>query len=219
MKKMKKVVLLLAVMLAATAIGGCGRSFDAGAYIKALLDNSYKNDPTEFVEQKVGTEEQAAELYKQGIDTELSSITSSAQLSDGLKEEFRSVLEDVFKSVKYTVGEAVKDGDSYTVEVKYQKMKIFAPAMENYTASYGTYYEELTAKAENGEEIPSDDELNEQNYTFLKDAIKDALANATYDDEASTTIHINLVNNVWTPDETDIGNLEKLLFDIEDIAG
>lgn len=219
MKKMRKIVVLLAVMMAATVIGGCGKSFDAGAYIKALLDNSYKNDSTAFVEQKVGTKEQAEELYNQGIDTELSSITASAQLSDSLKEEFRNVLEDVFKSVKYTVGEAVKDGDSYTVEVKYQKMKIFAPAMESYAESYGAYYDELTEKAENGEEVPSDEELNEQNYTFLKDAIKDALANATYDDEASTTVHVNLVNNVWTPDETDIGNLEKLLFDIDDIAG
>lgn len=42
MKRMRKVALLLVAALAAAVLGGCGGSFDASAYVKALMDNSYK---------------------------------------------------------------------------------------------------------------------------------------------------------------------------------
>ena len=48
---MKKCVAVLA--MAVVTLTGCA-SFDASAYLKAILDNSYKNDSTAFVEQKVG---------------------------------------------------------------------------------------------------------------------------------------------------------------------
>ena len=61
MKNTKKI--LLPLLLAVTLLfGGCGKKFDPGNYVKALLDNSYKNDSTAFVEQEVGTKEQAEEL-------------------------------------------------------------------------------------------------------------------------------------------------------------
>ena len=62
MKAMKKCEAVLA--MAVVTLTGCA-SFDASAYLKAILDNSYKNDSTAFVEQKVGTKEEAAELYQQ----------------------------------------------------------------------------------------------------------------------------------------------------------
>ena len=84
MKKMKKMSILLAAVVAATMLVGCG-SFDASGYMKALLDNSYKNDSTAFVDQKVGTAEQAKELYDLGIETELNSLISGVTISDELK--------------------------------------------------------------------------------------------------------------------------------------
>ena len=40
MRKMKKVMVLLAAMLVAAMLGGCGGSFDASQYVKALLELS-----------------------------------------------------------------------------------------------------------------------------------------------------------------------------------
>lgn len=177
MKRMRKVALLLVAALAAAVLGGCGGSFDASAYVKALMDNSYKGDSSAFVEQKVGTKEQAEKLYEEGIDTEMSGITTGVQLSEELKGEFRDVLKDVFKNVKYTVGDATKKDDAYEVEVKYQKMNVFAPAMETFTADSEAYVEEMTQKATNGEDTPSEEEINEKVYSMLKDAIKGAMGN------------------------------------------
>ena len=218
MKRMKKVALLLAAVLAAAVLGGCGGSFDASAYVKALMDNSYKGDSTEFVEQKVGTKEQAEQLYEEGIDTEMSAITQSVQLSDELQSEFKDVLKDVFKNVKYTVGEATKKDDSYEVEVKYQKMNVFAPAMESFNAASEAYVTEMTEKAANGEDTPSEEEINEQVYVMLNDAIKEAMGSVTYGDEESTIVHIELKDKTWTPNEDDLYNLELLLFDSEAVS-
>lgn len=218
MKTMKKISLLLAAVLAATMLVGCG-SFDASGYIKALLDNSYKNDSTAFVEQKVGTAEQAKELYDLGIETELNSLISGVNLSDELKNEFTTVLQDVYKSVKYTVGEAEKQDDgSYVVEVKYQKMKVFAAAMEKFQADQQAYTDELSEQVQNGGEYPSEDEINEKVYTMLKDAIKDAAAHAEYDDEASTTVRVELQDKVYSPNQDDVEALEYALFDLEEAS-
>ncbi len=217
MKKMRKIVILLAAVMAAVLLGGCG-NFDASGYIKALLDNSYKNDSTAFVEEKVGTKEQAEELYAQGIDTAMKSLTSQGAISDELKSEFETVVKDVYKNVKYTVGEATKKDDGFEVEVKYQKMKLYAAAMETYNAAYEAYINEMTEKATNGEETPSEDEINEAVFGMLKDAMKDALANVEYEDEQSTTIRVDLVNKVYTPNEEDVYNLEQMLFDIEEVS-
>ncbi len=219
MKKMKKMSILLAAVVAATMLVGCG-SFDASGYMKALLDNSYKNDSTAFVDQKVGTAEQAKELYDLGIETELNSLISGVTISDELKNEFTTTLQDVYKSVKYTVGEAEKqDDDSYVVEVKYQKMKVFAPAMEKFQAEQQAYTDELSEQVQNGGEYPSEDEISEQVYTMLKDAIKDAAANAEFEDEVSTTVRIELKDKVYSPNQDDVEALEYALFDLEEASG
>lgn len=218
MKTMKRWSLLLAAVLAATMLVGCG-NFDASGYIKALLDNSYKNDSAAFVEQKVGTAEQAKELYDLGIETELNSLISGVTLSDELKNEFTTILQDVYKSVKYTVGEAKKqDDDSYVVEIKYQKMKVFAAAMEKFQADQQAYTDELSEQVQNGGEYPSEDEINEQVYTILKDAIKDSAANAQYEDEATTTVRIELKDKVYSPNQDDVEALEYALFDLEEAS-
>ena len=38
------------------------------------------------------------------------------------------------------------------------------------------------------------------------------------EDEATTTVRVELVNKVYTPNEEDVYNLEQLLFDIEAVT-
>ena len=208
MRKARKTAVILAAILVAVLVGACGKPFDASGYVKALLDNSYKGDSAEFVAQKVGTKQQ-------GIDTEMKSLTSQANVSEELQGEFREVLQNIFKNVKYTVGEAAKKDDSYEVEVKYQKMKIFEPAIESFNTTSQDYINGITEKAENGEESPSEEELNEEIFTLLKDALINAMDNVSFGDEESTVIHVELKDNTWMPNEADVQNLEKLLFDME----
>lgn len=216
---MKKLSLILAGALTVGLLGGCGNSFDAAAYAKALLDNSYKNDSTQFVAMKIGTAEEAADLYNQGLDANVDAMVSSAggSISTEQAESFRQVFADIYGGAKYTVGEAEKQGDdTFVVTITYEQMNVFEPAMNAYMEEVNNMVEEWTAAATAGEEVPSEAEMSEQIITKYRDCFVDSLANVTYDEPATATLRIELIDNVWTPNEDDVMNLEMVFFDMED---
>lgn len=216
MKKFtKKLSVLLACVMAACILGGCGSSFDASAYVKALLDNSYKNDSTDLVAQKIGTAEEAAALYEEGIDLEIEALTEGVTLSDELLAEYRDTMGNIFAAVKYTVGDAEKQSDgSYVVTIEYQQMQIFDAAMGLYEEAFTAWYEEVENDIAAGGDVPSDDEMYEQIYAIMKDCLDEALTTVTYGDTQTLTIRVEVVDNVYTPNETDLTNLECSLLDI-----
>lgn len=214
MKNLKKAALLLVSVLGISVLGGCG-GFDASAYTKALLDNSYKNDSTDFVDLKIGTAEEAAELYEQGLDNEINTMTSMVDLSDELLAEYREVYASIYANVRYTVGEAEKQDDgSYVVSVTYEQMQIFGPSVEAYTNEVTELINEWT---ESGE-IPDTDEIYEQSFTILKDCLKENLDTVTYAEPQTTTIRIELNDNVYSPNQDDLVKLESVLFDMDAIG-
>lgn len=216
---MKKLSLILAGALTVGLLGGCGNSFDAAAYTKALLDNSYKNDSTQFVSMKIGTAEEAAALYEQGLDANVDAMVSSAggSISTEQAESFRQVFADIYSGAKYTVGEAEKQGDdAFVVTITYEQMNVFEPAMNAYMEEVNNMVEEWTAAAMAGEDVPSEAEMSEQIIATYKDCFVDSLANVTYDEPATATLRIELIDNVWTPNEDDVMNLEMIFFDMED---
>ena len=204
---MKKLSLLLAGALTVGLLGGCGNSFDAAAYAKALLDNSYKNDSTQFVSMKIGTAEEAADLYEQGLDANVEAMVASAggTISEEQAESFRQVFADIYGGAKY-----------YVVTITYEQVNVFEPAMTAYMDEVNSMVEEWTAAISAGGEMPSDEEMSEQIISKYKDCFVDALANVTYDEPATATLRIELVDNVWTPNEDDVINLETVFFDMED---
>ncbi|MCM1175893.1 MAG: hypothetical protein NC341_12695 [Blautia sp.] len=216
---MKKLSLILAGVLTAGLLGGCGNSFDAAAYAKALLDNSYKNDSTQFVSMKIGTAEEAADLYEQGLDANVDAMVASAggSITAEQAESFRQVFADIYGGAKYTVGEAEKQDDgSFVVTITYEQMNVFEPAMTAYMDEVNNMVEEWTAAATAGSELPSEDEMNEQIISAYRDCFVDSLANVTYDEPATATLRIELIDNVWTPNEDDVMNLEMVFFDMDD---
>lgn len=219
MNRMKRIAVLLAAVLVTGLFAGCGSSFDASAYIKALMDNSYKNDSTGIVKQKIGTKEEAEALYESGLDAELEQLVEAANMSEELQGEYRAVFADMFKKADYTVGEAEKQEDnSYVVTVSYRQMKIFEPAFASYQEKLNTLSEEWLNMSE--DEAPTEDEMYETVFTILKDCMKEALEDPDYADEASTTVHVELnSDNEYEPNEDELYGLESLLFDIDVIQG
>lgn len=217
---MKKLAVSLLAVLTAALMTACGGSFDASGYVNALLDNSYKNDSTSFVEMKIGTAEEASKLYEEGLDTEMDAMLAGIEMSDEQIAEYREVIADILAAAKYTVGEAEKQDDgSYVVTVTYETMNIFAAAMVDYEQKITDMVSEWTQAAMAGEEYPSEDEMMTLMIDELKPCLEDALANATYSEPATTTITVELVDKVYTPNENDIMELETLLFDVDAMSG
>ena len=211
MKTMKKVALMLCAVLAIGMMAGCG-SFDASAYVKAVLDNSYKNDSTGYVDQKIATKEEAEEIYNQGLDQEMDAFISGAgiSVSDEIKADFRQLFADLYAATDYTVGESEKQDDgSYKVTVEYKKLKVFAPA-------YEAYMKEL--ESVDTSSFENEQELYDKVFTVLSDCLKAELANPQYGDTETTTITVSLKDKLYTPNETDLYNLEQALFDIDEMG-
>jgi len=212
-KMMKKLALIMSCVMMAGMLAGCAK-FDASAYLAALLDNSYKNDSTALVELGLGTAEEAAEIYEQGLDTEMEALTSTAGISEDQAEGLREVIADMLAGAKYSVGEAqAQDDGSFVVTVTYEQMNVFGPALETYLAETEALVAEWTEAYMAGEEVASEDELMEEVINMFGDVLADAVANATYDEPQTTTVRIEKVDNAYQPNTDDLTNLEYVLFD------
>lgn len=209
MKKMKKVALVLCAALAVSMMAGCG--FDASAYVKATLDNSYKNDPSGYVAQKVATEEEAKALHDQLIDQEVSSVTmaatqAGATLSDDTEAAFKQLFEDLYAAADYTVGESKSVGSgAFEVTVEYKQLNVFKVAYENYQAA--------TADIDTTKYESTDDLYNDM-FMMLVDCIRTELDKADYGETQTMTIKVSPVNKVYTPDQNDLQKLGEGLFDL-----
>ncbi len=209
-KSYQKIIFLLISIVAVSTLSGCTSDKTVKNYLQALLDTSYKNDATIFVDMKLGTAEEAKALYDRGIDTGVGVFCRKLGVSDTYRESFRQVYMDMLAKVRYTVDTAEKQSDgSYVVTVTYEKMNIFQPALER-------HQEAVAAMADawkNAEEPPTEEELEESVFLEFKNSMETVLAELQYDEAATMTVRIELIENVYTPNTDDIAELEKALFD------
>lgn len=213
---MTKILFVLMAVLVMGTVSGCTSDKSVRTYLQALLDTSYKNDSKAFVEIKLGNEQDAQALYEQGIDTGVGVFCSRLGVSDEymelFREEFRQIYIDMLGKVRYTVEDAEKQSDgSYIVTVSYQKMNIFRPALALHQENVAAMMDEWAQAPE----APSEEEMVAAVYREFKSSMETVLADVQYDEEASMTVRIELVNNVYTPNASDIEDLEKALFDGE----
>ena len=211
-KYLKKILFALVGILMVGALSGCTSDKTVKTYLQALLDASYKNDSSAFVDMKLGKAEEAQALYIQGIDTGVSVFCSRRGISDEYKEEFRQLYMEMLGKVRYTVDTAEKQSDgSYIVSVTYEKMRIFEPAL--------TLYQEKVAALgdawKNSDDVLSEEEIVERVILEFKESMEKVLSEVTYEEAASMNVKIELEDNVYTPNAEDIMELEKALFDGE----
>ena len=207
-----KILLLLVGVLIVGAVSGCTSDKSVKAYLQALLDASYKNDSAGFVEIKLGTAEEAQALYEQGIDTGVGVFCSRLGVSDEYKEEFRPIYMDMLGKVRYAVEDADKQSDgSYIVTVSYEKMNVFKPALALHQENVAAMMDEWAQSPE----PPAEEGMVAAVYREFRSSMENVLAQVQYDEKASMTVRIELINNVYTPNADDIAGLEKALFDGE----
>lgn len=212
---MKNIRNLLTVLIFVTVVGilgGCTSNKDISKYLEALLDTSYKNDISGFVDIKLGTEDEAKALYNQGIDEGVTAFCDSLSVPEGLDEDFRTLYMNMLKMVKYEVGSAVKQSDgSYNVTVTYEKMNIFQPTVEIYEENVA----EVANDWANSEESIDEEEKQRQVILEFKNSMETAMSKVTYDEPKDMTVRIELVDNKYTPNMSDVKELEKALLDWE----
>ncbi len=214
-KIVREVTAFLAGTLVIGSLTGCA-SFDASAYVNAILANSYYNDSTAIVEQEIATQEEAGAVYEAGMEAQMNAMLADVTVSEELYQEYLQFYKDLYANVRFTVGEAVKvDKETFEVSVSYEKMHVFEDAVASYEVKVAEFVQVWTDTALAGEEVPSDEEMNEQLFRAFKECMVAELADAEYDAPAEMIIRVELIDNVWTANQEDILNLESVLFDFE----
>jgi hypothetical protein len=211
-KNIRNLLTVLIFVAVVGILGGCTSNKDISKYLEALLDTSYKNDISGFVDIKLGTEDEAKALYNQGIDEGVTAFCDSLSVPEGLDEDFRTLYMNMLKMVKYEVGSAVKQSDgSYNVTVTYEKMNIFQPTVEIYEENVA----EVANEWANSEENIDEEEKQRQVILEFKNSMETAMSQVTYDEPKDMTVRIELVDNKYTPNMSDVKELEKALLDWE----
>ena len=95
MKKKRMATLLLVMVMAVGMFSGCGAKFDASKYLQAQLDNSYKNDSSLIIEQKIDTKENAEKVYEQVLDNQVDGFFTGVDVSDEVKSRYRDIFADM----------------------------------------------------------------------------------------------------------------------------
>lgn len=213
---MKKFSRLLMCVMLTVFLGGCGSSLDMAGYINAVLDNTFKNDSTKYVEMKIGTAEQAALAYETTLAGEVEALIELSDAGPASYEQhaqLESIVKDIFAKTKYTVDGAEKQDDgSYVVTVTYEQIHVYENALEAYLADAQKLNDELADAVE----MPTEDELRETLLTYYIDDFNNALANVTYDAPQTAQIRVELNNQIWQVNSADFMAFQQNLFDLTD---
>ena len=203
-----KVIVICAMLC--SLLTACGKKLDAKGYLQAMLDLSYKGDSTAYVEMELGTTEEASALFERGIDSEMSFFKEKLNMSEALEADFRSLFKEIYGKANYTVGEAKEQKDgSFAVEITYERLKVFEPALTLYNERIASLPETWAAM----DTTPTQEEMLEDMTEILRDALRESIEGAVYGEQETMTIRIELIDNVYTPNAQDVISLEKALFD------
>lgn len=219
MKKVtrKSAVLLMMSLIISTTLTACTPSFDASGYIKACLDANTKGEFEAYAEMTNVSIDEAEALYKQSIDAEMAYF-NSCNVSDEIKENFRTLFIDIYKNFKYEVGEATRNEDnSYTVPVTTYKLHIFKEYMDGGEEYLTQYAQEQIDAGKN----PTEDELQEVILNYMYDNMSANLEALEYAEPVTTEIAVTPTKTdsgiVYSASTTDLQSLIETLVDFENI--
>lgn len=202
-----------ALVTAMTALlGGC-TVFDACAYMQAILDVSYKNETEDYMELTGATEEEANEIFQNNLDATMHEF-STAELSEELEENYRTLFEKTIKQVKYTVGEAAEaEGNGYTIEISVEPVLLFDNTYDEFRKKSEEYAAEISNNVMKGEEMPSDDEIQNHVYQTYYEVLTEELdAGLSYGEAETITVHISRTEDgTYEIPEEDLRALDRAM--------
>lgn len=218
-KNVKRLLSILCAAILTLGLTGCGQDFDATNYVKAELDLLTRHDVDQYVELMGIDKETAEEIYADIIaDMEISStILGDSDLPEELFAAYDEWFVSAMAKTKYTVMEATETDDAYTVNVEIEPLKAFDGLDEKVNTKTQEYMEEITQKVMNGEEMPSDAEINEAVYTFILDILNETLETATYAEKI--VVETKIMKNSDGEYEIDTASFEEVGEKLFDISG
>lgn len=218
MKRQKKIMaVLMAALMFAGISTGCGKKFDAKAYMQEYLNASYKQQFTEFCKLSEQTEDEAKKVYEENIDkvTEEMMNVEGQEFSDELVEKYQNLVQTMFSSAKYNVVSAEEDKDgNFVAKVEVEPLLVLDDFEEKVTEASEEYLTDLTEKLLAGEEQPDEANIYEDIMTIVYDILNEKLSAPEYGEKETVEVQISKKDNVYTPEIEDLENLDKVVFNM-----
>lgn len=218
MKRQKKIMaVLMAALMFAGISTGCGKKFDAKAYMQEYLNASYKQQFTEFCKLSEQTEDEAKKVYEENIDkvTEEMMNVEGQEFSDELVEKYQNLVQTMFSSAKYNVVSAEEDKDgNFVAKVEVEPLLVLDDFEEKVTEASEEYLTDLTEKLLAGEEQPDEATIYEDIMAIVYDILNEKLSAPEYGEKETVEVQISKKDNVYTPEIEDLENLDKVVFNM-----
>lgn len=216
-KRMILIAALLAV-LAAAAVTGLylyRNRFDAGEYVQAVLDVSYKNKTEMYVEITGISEEEAGKIFEDNLEATMKGFESS-DMPEELLPQYRELFGELAKKVSYTVGDPVKEENNvYEVLVKVKPITLFPDTYGTFQKEAQEYADEVTDRVMNGEEMPSDEEMQKAIYQIYYDVLREKMDEGMlYGEAKNITLQVKKNGSrEFTISQEDMDRLDALLIE------
>lgn len=165
----KRIILIAAVIVVLVAGAAAGaylymNRFDAGEYVRAVLDVSYKNKTDKYVEITGVPEEEAAQIFEDNLNATMKGFETSS-MPEELLPQYRELFSELAKRVSYTVGQPVKkEAGVYEVTVKVKPVTLFPDTYGTFQEKAQEYADQVTNSVMNGAEMPGEEEMQNQIY-------------------------------------------------------
>ena len=221
--KKKRIILMaeVSVVLVAGAAAGAYlymNRFDAGEYVRAVLDVSYKNKTDKYVEITGVPEEDAAQIFDDNLNATMKGFETSS-MPEELLPQYRELFSELAKRVSYTVGQPVKkEAGVYEVTVKVKPVTLFPDTYGTFQEKAQEYADQVTNSVMNGAEMPGEEEMQNQIYQIYYDVLKSHVdSGMLYGEAEDVVLRVKKEGSrEFTIDQDDMDKLDSML--IEDVG-
>lgn len=226
MEKKKKIILIAVILAVILAVGvSVGvylyiNRFDAGEYVQAVLDTSYKNETDQYVEITGTSQEEAEKIFDDNLDATMAGFDSS-EMPEDMQPQYRELFGEIARKVSYTIGEPEKQEDgTYIVPVIVKPVTLFSDTYETFQTKAQEYAQEVTDSVMNGAEMPTDEEMQNQIYQIYYDVLRERMdSGMLYGGARNAQLHVTKISSrEFAIDQEDMDKLDSMLIESVDIG-
>ncbi len=213
---MKKIICaILCVVMMVCSLTGCLAEFDAKAYVQGNIDVVYLNKITdEYLKIVSNTKDELNDIYEQGMEVEADYFVSyfSIDLSiapEGTFERIVEIYKQIYANSKYEVGEPLKSGEDYLVDVTIYPMDIIMKVVEE---DWEAFEESYVAAASESETELTAEELEALWVDGILGLVENRISNIGYLEPQTISISVTKgADGAYSISDNDFGRIDTLI--------
>lgn len=205
------------LLLGAVGISLYNNRYDAGDYVRAVLDVSYKNETERYVDITGVSQSEAEKIFENNLDATMEGFETS-DMPEELLPQYRELFAALAQNVSYTVSDPEKEENNvYEVLVKVKPITLLSDTYNTFQKKAQEYADQVTDSVMNGAEMPTDEEMQKEIYKIYYEVLREKMdTGMLYGEVKNITLKVTKEGNrEFVISQDDMERLDALL--IEDV--